>query len=104
MDTDIVVCMEGAIIKYLIKLLIPYARLLLHTMYNATHNLKNPNLEEIPISRHFTFPSLQFLPLFIDYLLPIKLIFLTFTSDKCLSKSLSQTYKNEFFPSMNYPF
>ncbi|WP_454781723.1 LysR family transcriptional regulator [Legionella sp. WA2022007384] len=52
------------------QLLIPYARLLLHTMYNAADNLRNPELEEIPIFLGTsTFPSLKFLPLFIDYLI-----------------------------------
>ncbi|WP_058498827.1 LysR family transcriptional regulator [Legionella gratiana] len=51
------------------QLLIPYARLLLHTLSDAAANLKNPELTEIPIILGTsTLPCFQFLPLFIDYL------------------------------------
>ncbi|KTC89325.1 LysR family transcriptional regulator [Fluoribacter dumoffii] len=52
------------------QLLIPYARLLLHTFYNAADNLSNPEMVEIPVFLGTsTFPSLQFLPQFMEYLL-----------------------------------
>ncbi len=51
------------------QLLIPYARLLLHTFCDAAANLKNPELTEVPIILGTSvFPTYQFLPLFIDYL------------------------------------
>lgn len=50
------------------RLLIPHARLLLHTMYNAADNLKNPELTEIPVFLGTSTFPLQFLQSFIDYL------------------------------------
>ncbi|KTD63587.1 LysR family transcriptional regulator [Legionella santicrucis] len=51
------------------QLLIPYARLLLHTLCDAAANLKSPELTEVPIIiGTSTLPCYQFLPLFIDYL------------------------------------
>ncbi|AWN74178.1 LysR family transcriptional regulator [Legionella anisa] len=50
------------------RLLIPHARLLLHTMYNAVDNLKNPELTEIPVFLGTSTFPLQFLQSFIDYL------------------------------------
>ncbi|KTD10799.1 LysR family transcriptional regulator [Legionella gratiana] len=50
-------------------LLIPYARLLLHTLCDAATNLKSPELSEIPfVLGTGPLPCFQFLPLFIDYL------------------------------------
>ncbi|AUH72298.1 LysR family transcriptional regulator [Legionella sainthelensi] len=51
------------------QLLIPYARLLLHTLCDAAANLKSPELTEVPIIiGTSTLPCYQFLPLFIAYL------------------------------------
>ncbi|ARB91737.1 LysR family transcriptional regulator [Legionella longbeachae] len=51
------------------QLLIPYARLLLHTLCDAAANLKSPELTEVPIIiGTSTLPCYRFLPLFIEYL------------------------------------
>ncbi|ARH00435.1 LysR family transcriptional regulator [Legionella micdadei] len=75
------------------QLLIPYARSLLHTMYNAADNLKNPDITEIPVFiGTSTFPSLQFLPLFIDYLVANQINFPNF--------HIKQMPKQELIPAL----
>ncbi|WP_133140524.1 LysR family transcriptional regulator [Legionella genomosp. 1] len=59
--------------------LIPYARSLLHTMCNALDNFKNPDLSQIPvILGTSSYPSLRFLPLFINYLIKNQIYFPNF--------------------------
>ncbi|CAM2813181.1 LysR family transcriptional regulator [Legionella steigerwaltii] len=77
------------------ELLIPYARLLLHTMYNAADNLKNPELEEIPVFLGTsTFPALQFLPLFIDYLMANQINFPNFHIKQMMKQELVPGLQN----------
>lgn len=52
------------------QLLVPYARHMLHTLNNATTNLKSPRFSDIPVFLGIThYPSLSFLPMFMKFLL-----------------------------------
>ncbi|KTD52060.1 LysR family transcriptional regulator [Legionella quinlivanii] len=51
------------------KLLIPYARLILHTMLDAAANLNEPDFNSVPIYIGVSiYPALHFLPNFIEFL------------------------------------
>ncbi|CDZ77234.1 HTH-type transcriptional regulator GltC [Legionella massiliensis] len=77
------------------KQLIPYARSLLHTMCNALDNFKNPQLSEIPVIIGISaYPSLQFLPRFINYLIKNEIIFPNFQIKQMPKPSLVSALQN----------